>query len=173
MPISWIVAFVHKIRNCIFMWIGNLKTKQIERNQENNKWKRRIRTVWAGYLACGPFTSACSPVAKRSASHCLTGSTRQLYPLHWTLPWLPRAPVGFGVLCWGGGGEHLAGYWGHDLVSPRDSASLHAQSPTRGAHLIFSHAAVTTITPWPECGYSISLLLYPFFALHKCLATVP
>jgi hypothetical protein len=73
----------------------------------------------------------------------------------------------------GGGGEHLAGYWGHDLVSPRDSASLHAQSPTRGAHLIFSHAAVTTITPWPECGYSISLLLYPFFALHKCLATVP
>jgi hypothetical protein len=75
----------------------------------------------------------------------------------------------------GGGGppHHLAGYWGHDLVSPRDSASLHAQSPTRGAHLIFSHAAVTTITPWPECGYSISLLLYPFFALHKCLATVP
>jgi hypothetical protein len=64
MPTSWIVAFEHKIRNCIFMWIGKLKTKQIERNQENNKRKRRIRTVWAGYLACGPFTSARSPVAQ-------------------------------------------------------------------------------------------------------------
>lgn len=72
--------------------------------------------------------------------------------LHRTPPCMPRAPVGFSVLYWG---AHLAGYWG------RDSVSLRARSITHGAHLLSPHAAVTTIAPWPECGYSISLLRFP------------
>jgi hypothetical protein len=60
---------------------------------------------------------------------------------------------------------------GPRLSQPRDSASRHTRSPTRGVHLIVPSAAVTTIAPWPECGYAISLLLSP--SLHYIIVQLP